>query len=184
LRWPGIFLGLSGDLFIVKTLYNYLRGRLDHQGYPTTWDDALYFLAAACLAVGLAGLRQTHPEAKGGLNLSFAGLVWLTVTGVLSLFVRDTPWGLYSLPGFVLAVVGIVWTGVALRRAASGAAAGTMLLTAALSVFVAMTGSALLFNLLGRDLQAQQAATLWSTLFCVAAGALVATLGFRTNKAR
>lgn len=162
---------LAAFLYAARSIQALAAGELDHMAHNVRSGQPLVIGAAAAMAAALLGLRAWGPwrpdrresRLSSALLVAAIGLLWVGTARLIELLGAAGPWGLYSGPGLVAFLGGVMVTGLMLtirdsesrRRSPLGPVLLAIALLRAAAGLVSMT----LFNLLGRDLGANLAAT-------------------------
>lgn len=157
---------IAAGLYAARSGQALNSGELDHMAHTVSSGQPLVIAAAGAMAAALFGLRIPGVSRYGGvastpstaLLVAGAGLLWAGTARLIELLGVAGPWGLYSGPGLLAFVVGVAVAGLKMRGG-GGTSLGGLLI--AIAVLRSLTGivSMALFNLLGRDVAANLAAT-------------------------
>ncbi|MBC5991858.1 hypothetical protein [Pontibacter cellulosilyticus] len=189
-RSPGYFSGfaavMAGFLYSFRWLWELWEGTLKNMNYPPSLVTQFFFLLKILMIMTLLGVyRQAKPHkaAQYGLLASCVGLAWTSITRTAEAYGASGPWGLYSSPGLLMFFAGLLTAAVVLMRSELNAPLGKALSVIGMFSFLGSLSSVLLFNILGRDLEANHTASAIANLFLVAEGIGWVYLGVKLWKA-
>ena len=146
-------------------------GELDHMAHSVSSGQPLVIAAAAAMAVALLGLRASMLPSFEGRNsrpsvallIAAAGLLWIAMARLIELLGATGPWGLYSGPGLVAFLSGLAVAGISLtsgqKQTSQASSLGRVIMAITLLHLAAGLVSMVLFNVLGRGIDANVAAT-------------------------
>lgn len=168
---------LTAVLYAARSAEALTAGELDHMAHPASSGQPLVVAAFGAAVVALLGLRASalplpSPRLPStALVVAALGGLWAGAARLVELLGAAGPWGFYSAPGLVAFAGGLAVAGLTLRRASPPppthgrgehrflSPLGSVLVAIALLRAAAGIVSMTVFNLLGRDVAANVAAT-------------------------
>lgn len=172
---------IAGTLYIARWIWELLEGILKNMHSPSLVTQN-FFIVKLLFIIALAGIFiriKGHKVARIGIVIVCTGILWTAVTRTIEAYGVSGPWGLFGSPGLLLFFLGLILTSSKLLKTLKFKYIGKMLIYIFLLSFIGSISAIFLFNMLGRDLAANQTASIISNIFLIAEGLVWINLGIQ-----
>lgn len=178
--FSGIAAIAAGIMYSSRWIWEIAEGVLKHKQYPPSFMTQNFFVVKLLLIIALLGVFQTAAKgrlSRSGIIVACFGLAWMAVTRTFEAYGASGPWGFYSSPGLLFFFLGLLTAGLIMAKEKPYEIAGRILMAISVFFFSGGLTSALLFNLLGRDEKANEAASYVANLLLISEGICWIILG-------